>query len=163
MPPPGNTPRPRRCARMRTCAKWPASASGMPRRNSGRVTFPTWSKCYWPTWRATNGVTNTSGTWTCGSGGLRRTSPGRIDEVQTRPGDDWLGGLRSHSRHGQGKDISGRTHNNYRNAVVESFNYAQTHDYLPKGIPTAAQATKTVEEITRENEVLSQIGRASSR
>ena len=59
------------------------------------------------------------------------------------------------SQHGQKKEISGRTRNNYRNAVVELFNYAQTHDYLPKGIPTAAQATKTVEEITRENEVFS--------
>jgi integrase len=88
-------------------------------------------------------------------GRFAKDFPGRIDEVQTRPIDDWLGGLRSQSRHGQGKEISGRTRNNYRNAVVELFNYAQTHDYLPKGIPTAAQATKTVEEITRDNEVFS--------
>jgi integrase len=88
-------------------------------------------------------------------GRFAKDFPDRIDEVQTRPMDDWLGGLRSQSRHGQGKEISGRTRNNYRNAVVELFNYAQTHDYLPKGIPTAAQATKTVEEITRDNEVFS--------
>ena len=74
-------------------------------------------------------------------GRFAKDFPGRIDEVQTRPIDDWLGGLRSQSRHGQGKEISGRTRNNYRNAVVELFNHAQTHDYLPKGIPTAAQAT----------------------
>ena len=80
---------------------------------------------------------------------------GNIDEIDTRPIDDWLGGLKLLSQHGQKKEISGRTRNNYRNAVVELFNYAQTHDYLPKGIPTAAQATKTVEEITRENEVFS--------
>ena len=86
-------------------------------------------------------------------GRFAKDLPGWIDEVQTRPIDDWLGGLRSQSRHGQGKEISGRTRNNYRNAVVELFNYAQTHDYLPKGIPTAAQATKTVEEITRDNDV----------
>jgi integrase len=80
---------------------------------------------------------------------------GNIDEIDTRPIDDWLGGLKLLSQHGQKKEISGRTRNNYLNAVVELFNYAQTHDYLPKGIPTAAQATKTVEEITRENEVFS--------
>jgi integrase len=86
-------------------------------------------------------------------GRFAKDFPGLIDEIDTRPIDDWLGGLKSLSRHGQKKEISGRTRNNYRNAVVELFNYAQTHDYLPKGIPTPAQATKTVDEVTRENEI----------
>jgi len=81
---------------------------------------------------------------------------GNIDEVRTKQIDDWLGNLRSLSQHGtgKGKEIRGRTRNNYRNAVVELFNYAQTHDYLPKGIPTEAQATNTVDEgDKRENEI----------
>ena len=50
--------------------------------------------------------------------------------------------------------MRGRTRNNYRNAVVELFNYAQTHGYLLKGMPTEAQATATVEESdARNNEI----------
>lgn len=87
-------------------------------------------------------------------GRFAKDFPGNIDEIRTKQIDDWLGNLKSLSRHGKGKEIRGRTRNNYRNAVVELFNYAQTHDYLPKGIPTEAQATKTVEEgDKRENEI----------
>lgn len=82
--------------------------------------------------------------------------PGFIDEIKTKNIDDWLGSLKSNSKYGagKGKTVRGRTRNNYRNAVVELFNYAQTHGYLLKGMPTEAQATATVEESdSRDNEI----------
>jgi integrase len=82
--------------------------------------------------------------------------PGYIDEIKTGMIDDWLGALVSNAKHGEGKGkpVRGRTRNNYRNSVVELFNFAKEHNYLPKGMPTEAEATKTVsEEDSRENEI----------
>jgi integrase len=89
--------------------------------------------------------------------------PDFIDEITTKAIDDWLGALTSNSKYGKGKGkkIRGRTRNNYRNAVVALFNFAKEHNYLPKGMPTEAEATKTVsEEDSRENEIFKSVDMA---
>ena len=55
--------------------------------------------------------------------------PGRIDLVSTHEIEVWLNGLK----------VSGRTRNNYRNAVLQLFRYARGKRYLPRNEPTAVE------------------------
>jgi len=55
--------------------------------------------------------------------------PGRIAQVTTHEVEVWLNGL----------DVSGRTRNNYRNAVLQLFRYARAKRYLPRNEPTAVE------------------------
>ena len=62
-------------------------------------------------------------------------------------------GLRSLAKTKKGQAISGKTRNNYRNAVVELFNYAKKNGYLPKDLGTEAQTTSRVKEVKKDNEI----------
>lgn len=55
--------------------------------------------------------------------------PGRIDQVTTHEVEVWLNGLA----------VSGRTRNNYRNAVLQLFRYARAKRYLPRNEPTVVE------------------------
>ena len=55
--------------------------------------------------------------------------PGRIDQVSTHEIEVWLNGLK----------VSGRTRNNYRNAVLQLFRYARGKRYLPRNEPTVVE------------------------
>jgi len=79
--------------------------------------------------------------------------PGYIGPITGPQIDDWLRGLKSLSKTKKGQPISGRTRNNYRNAVVELFNYARKNGYLPKDLGTEAAGTNRVHEIKKDNEI----------
>jgi integrase len=55
--------------------------------------------------------------------------PGRIDQISTHEIEVWLNGLK----------VSGRTRNNYRNAVLQLFRYARAKRYLPRNEPTVVE------------------------
>ncbi len=55
--------------------------------------------------------------------------PGRIDQISTHEIEVWLNGL----------NVSGRTRNNYRNAVLQLFRYARGKRYLPRNEPTVVE------------------------
>lgn len=55
--------------------------------------------------------------------------PGRIDLVSTHEIEVWLNSLK----------VSGRTRNNYRNAVLQLFRYARGKRYLPRNEPTVVE------------------------
>lgn len=58
-----------------------------------------------------------------------KSFPGRIDQVTTHEVEVWLNGL----------GVSGRTRNNYRNAVLQLFRYARGKRYLPRHEPTVVE------------------------
>jgi integrase len=63
-----------------------------------------------------------------------------------------LKSLAKGARHGG--QLKGRSRNNYRNAIVELFNYARKHGYLPKDLSTEATSTNRVpEDDKRDNEI----------
>jgi integrase len=55
--------------------------------------------------------------------------PGMIDRITAHEIEVWLNGL----------GISGRTRNNYRNAVLQLFRYARGKRYLPRNEPTVVE------------------------
>jgi integrase len=55
--------------------------------------------------------------------------PGRIDRISTHEIEVWMNGL----------GVSGRTRNNYRNAVLQLFRYARGKRYLPRNEPTVVE------------------------
>ncbi|MDR3460079.1 MAG: site-specific integrase [Verrucomicrobiae bacterium] len=79
--------------------------------------------------------------------------PGYIDNITGSQIDGWLRGLKSLARTKKGQGIAGKTRNNYRNAIVELFNYARKNGYLPKDLGTEAAGTTRVHEIKKDNEI----------
>jgi integrase len=86
-------------------------------------------------------------------GFFAKAFPGKILEVTTPQIDAWLRGLKSRSRQHKGAALNGITRNNYRDSVVELFNYARKAHYLLDK-STAADDSKAVKAITAENEIL---------
>jgi hypothetical protein len=78
--------------------------------------------------------------------------PGEIEDVSGPQIDGWLRGLKSRTKTKKGQPIAGKTRNNYRNAVVELFNYAKRNGYLRKDLSTEASGTSRVREIKKDNE-----------
>ncbi len=76
--------------------------------------------------------------------------PGLINEVTTSDIETWLRGLKKKS----GDPISATTRNNYRDAVLQLFQYAKAQGFLPKTVPTAADELKRVVEVPGENCIL---------
>lgn len=83
--------------------------------------------------------------------------PGPILEVSTRAINEWLRGMKSLECNHEGEEISGRTRNNLRGAVVQLFNFARENGYLPMDLRTAADATKKVKEVGGDNEVFTPV------
>jgi integrase len=79
--------------------------------------------------------------------------PGQILELRTTDVDKWLRGLSWVDQKDQVQSMSSKTRNHYRNAVVQLFNFARDHGYLARGLPTEAEAVKTVDVVVSENEI----------
>ncbi len=90
-------------------------------------------------------------------GRFAKAFPGKILDVTTKQIDEWLRDLRSDSKQlkkkNEVKEITGKTRNNYRNAVVQLFNFAKETGYLPHDLTTAAESTQRVKEDPAENEI----------
>jgi integrase len=58
-------------------------------------------------------------------------------------------------RDAKGNDfpLAPKTRNHYRNALVQLFNFARDHGYLPKGLPTEAESLKSLKVTPSENEI----------
>lgn len=79
--------------------------------------------------------------------------PRPIMEVTTKEIADWLRGLRGSNKRGEAVDLAPKSRNHYRNSVVQLFNHARDHGYLPKGMPTEAEAVKTLDVVPSTNEI----------
>ncbi|MBA2743638.1 MAG: hypothetical protein H0U43_04915 [Chthoniobacterales bacterium] len=73
-----------------------------------------------------------------------RAFPGPIAEVDARQINAWLRSMKSVRN--AGADLSARTRNNRREAVVTLFRYAQRNGYLFEKLRTAAEISTTAEE-----------------
>jgi integrase len=80
--------------------------------------------------------------------------PKSILEIQTKEFAEWLRNLKGKDKKGGEILYAPKTRNHYRNAVVQMFNFARDHGYLPKGIPTEVEAVKPLDVVTSENEIL---------
>jgi integrase len=83
--------------------------------------------------------------------------PGEIGEVTTAQIETWLRGLTSLAKGTRrGEPLKSRSRNNYRDAIVELFNYARKRGYLPKDLSTEANgANRVPEDDKRDNEIFS--------
>jgi hypothetical protein len=88
-------------------------------------------------------------------GRFAKDFPGQISEVTTDHIETWLRGLKSLAKGTRrGGPLKGRSRNNYRNAIVELFNFAKKHNYLPRDMSTEATSTNRVpEDDKRDNEI----------
>lgn len=79
--------------------------------------------------------------------------PGMITEVETKAIVEWLRNLKGQDNDGKALVFAPKTRNHYRNAVVQLFNYARDHGYLPKGMPTEVEGVKPLDVVPPENEI----------
>jgi integrase len=79
--------------------------------------------------------------------------PKPIQEVRTKEIADWLRALKGRNKRGEEVILSAKTRNHYRNSVVQLFNFSRDHGYLPKGMPTDAEAVKTLDVVSPANEI----------
>lgn len=80
--------------------------------------------------------------------------PGPILDIRTEQITDWLRKLKGKGGGGKPIKIAAKTRNHYRDAVVTLFNFSRDNGYLPKGLPTEAEAVKSVDEVPSENQIL---------
>ena len=79
--------------------------------------------------------------------------PRPIMEVTTKEISDWLRKLKGSNKKGQAVELAPKSRNHYRNSVVQLFNHARDNGYLPKGMPTEAEAVKTLDVVPSTNEI----------
>ena len=79
--------------------------------------------------------------------------PGRILGADTTAITEWLRNLKGEDSEGKELEFAPKTRNHYRNAVVQLFNFARDHGYLPKGMPTEAEAVKALTVVPPENAI----------
>ena len=80
--------------------------------------------------------------------------PKPILEMQTKEIAEWLRNLKGKDKKGKEIEYAPKTRNHYRNAMVQMFNFARDHGYLPKGLPTEAEAVKSLDVVASQNEIL---------
>lgn len=66
---------------------------------------------------------------------------GEISEVTATQLDQWLRDLEV-----KGTPVKGKTRNHYRDATANLFHWAQKHGFLPRGLPTAADDARRVDD-----------------
>jgi len=76
-----------------------------------------------------------------------------IMEVKTAAISEWLRNLKGHTKKGEEVELAPKTRNHYRNSIVQLFNYARDQGYLPKGMPTEAEAVKTLDVVPPTNQI----------
>ena len=86
-------------------------------------------------------------------GVFARQFTGFIMEVETKAIGEWLRNLKGTDNDGKDIIFAPKTRNHYRNAVVQLFNYARDHGYLPKGMPTEVEGVKPLDVVSPENEI----------
>ena len=79
--------------------------------------------------------------------------PKPIMEVNTAEISEWIRKLKGRDKKGQAVDLAPKTRNHYRNSIVQLFNMARDHGYLPKGMPTAAEAVKSLDVVPPTNQI----------
>ena len=77
-----------------------------------------------------------------------------ILEVHTKEVAEWLRNLKGKDKKGNEIEYAPKTRNHYRNAMVQMFNFARDHGYLPKGLPTEAEAVKSLDVVASQNQIL---------
>lgn len=85
-------------------------------------------------------------------GRFAKDFPGQIRDVTTEQIENWLRSLTSLAKGSRrGTVLKGRSRNNYRNAIVELFNFGRKHGYLPKDLSTEASSANRVQEDDKRN------------
>ena len=79
--------------------------------------------------------------------------PGLIMQVDTKAISGWLRNVKGRDNDGNDIEFAPKTRNHYRNAVVQLFNYARDHGYLPKGMPTEVEGVKALGVVSPVNEI----------
>jgi hypothetical protein len=80
-------------------------------------------------------------------GRFAKDFPAQIADVTTEQIENWLRGLKSLAKGARRRGaLKGRSRNNYRNAIVELFNCARKHGYLPRDLSTEAASVNRVSE-----------------
>ena len=82
--------------------------------------------------------------------------PGSCGAVTESAINEWLRGLLAlpgKKKKSAAGPLGPKTRNNYRNAVVQLFNFARQAKYLPRDLSTAAEGAKLVQEIRGENDI----------
>jgi len=79
--------------------------------------------------------------------------PKQIMEVKTAEISDWIRNLKGRDNKGNAVELAPKSRNHYRNSVVQLFNMARDHGYLPKGMPTEAEAVKSLDVVSPTNEI----------
>ena len=79
--------------------------------------------------------------------------PKPIMEVKTSEISDWIRTLKGRDKKGNAVELAPKSRNHYRNSVVQLFNMARDNGYLPKGMPTEAEAVKTLDVVSPANEI----------
>jgi len=91
-------------------------------------------------------------------GRFSQSFSGPILNVTESAINEWLRNLRTlpgrrKQEPASSEPLGPKTRNNYRNAVVQLFNFARQAQYLPRDLSTAAEGAKQVKEIRGENEI----------
>lgn len=102
--------------------------------------------------------------------------PGPIHEIETAQITDWLRALKKiiwqkpktesdggktdehkavQIENPEGKPVSRRTRNNYRDAINELFEFAKDHGYIARDMETEASKTKRVKVVPGKNHIIS--------
>ncbi len=76
-----------------------------------------------------------------------------IMDVKTSEISDWVRTLKGRNKKGDEVELAPKSRNHYRNSVVQLFNMARDNGYLPKGMPTEAEAVKTLDVVSPANEI----------
>jgi integrase len=86
---------------------------------------------------------------------------GNINEIKEREITAWLQDLKKmvwksgqQVENDEGKLVSKRTRNNYRDAINELFAFAKKRGYVPKGLPTEASETARVKVVSGKNHII---------
>lgn len=74
-------------------------------------------------------------------------------EVKTAEISEWVRALKGRDKKGNTVELAPKSRNHYRNSVVQLFNMARDNGYLPKGMPTEAEAVKTLDVVSPTNEI----------
>jgi len=79
--------------------------------------------------------------------------PKPIMDVKTTEISDWIRALKGRDKKGNAVELAPKSRNHYRNSVVQLFNMARDNGYLPKGMPTEAEAVKSLDVVSPTNEI----------
>lgn len=79
--------------------------------------------------------------------------PKPIMNVKTAEISEWIRSLKGRDKKGNAMELAPKTRNHYRNSIVQLFNMARDHGYLPKGMPTEAEAVKSLDVVPPTNQI----------